>query len=55
MKPITYGLTPFRKDPGHIVQTLPGKRPDGTAVGYALAIVVGAVLAVLLLAVEGSL
>jgi hypothetical protein len=52
---ITYGLDPFRKNPADLVQTLPGKRPNTMIMGHVLAIIVGAVVAVLWLAAEGSL
>lgn len=55
MKPITYGLEPYRPIPGQIVQTLPGKRPDATLLGQVLAVIAGFALAILVLAMEGSL
>lgn len=48
-------LAPFRKDPAHLVQNLPGRRVSWGWVGHAVAVLAGFVVAILALAVEGSL
>lgn len=54
-RPITAGLDAYRKDPADLVQRLPGRSHDMTFIGWIIAVLVGAVLAVLVLAAEGSL
>lgn len=47
-------LAPSRKDPGDLVQMLPGRSVNARWVGHAVAILVGAAAAILLLALEGA-
>lgn len=49
------GLEPFRKDPGDLVQLLPGRRVDWRPLGHVVAVAAGAAAAILLLALERAI